>query len=51
MTAVFQDADIAGRGGRTVGRGRHHVFFSVGLAGTEVFLLDRLASGARPPAT
>jgi hypothetical protein len=23
------------------------VFFSVGLAGTEAFLLDRLASGAR----
>jgi len=27
------------------------VFFSVGLAGTEAFLLDRLASGAPPPAT
>ena len=27
------------------------VFFSVGLAGTEAFLLDRLASGARLPAT
>ena len=27
------------------------VFFSVGLAGTEAFLLDRLASGARSPAT